>query len=92
MIFAFDSGWYLLCLVVSGTLVQLLGVSEKQWETWVEMELAQFSIPFTCRKYVFICFLNEILCLSSLEMSAFCFCRQTGSRSQSGNPLPLSSM
>ncbi|KAN0094327.1 hypothetical protein V8E55_002614 [Tylopilus felleus] len=34
----------------SGAMVQLLGVSEEQWATWVEMEIAQFSIPFNCRK------------------------------------------
>lgn len=32
--------------------MQILGVSEKQWETWVEMEIAQYSVPFNCRKYV----------------------------------------
>ncbi|KAF8548674.1 hypothetical protein OG21DRAFT_1422667 [Imleria badia] len=35
---------------IPGALVQLLGVSEEQWATWQEMEIAQFSIPFNCRK------------------------------------------
>ncbi|KAF8125317.1 hypothetical protein EV363DRAFT_1269943 [Boletus edulis] len=35
---------------IPGTLVQLLGVSEEQWATWVEMEIAQFSISIDCRK------------------------------------------
>ncbi|KAI5984031.1 hypothetical protein EDD15DRAFT_1809092 [Pisolithus albus] len=35
---------------ISGFLVQLLGVSEEQYETWVEMEMAQFSVLINCRK------------------------------------------
>ncbi|KAG9307908.1 hypothetical protein JVU11DRAFT_12952 [Chiua virens] len=35
---------------ITSPIVQLLGVSEKQWETWVEMEMAQFSIAVNCRK------------------------------------------
>ncbi|KIJ14058.1 hypothetical protein PAXINDRAFT_13174, partial [Paxillus involutus ATCC 200175] len=35
---------------VSGLLVQLLGVSEEQYKTWEEMEMAQFSILVNCRK------------------------------------------
>ncbi|KAI6126552.1 hypothetical protein F5141DRAFT_1081680 [Pisolithus sp. B1] len=35
---------------ISGFLVQLLGVSEEQYQTWVEMEMAQFSVLINCRK------------------------------------------
>ncbi|KAL4072321.1 hypothetical protein J3A83DRAFT_4092925, partial [Scleroderma citrinum] len=36
--------------MITGLLVQLLGVSEEQYETWVEMEMAQFSTLIQCRK------------------------------------------
>ncbi|KAI6161833.1 hypothetical protein EDD17DRAFT_648441 [Pisolithus thermaeus] len=36
--------------VISGFLVQLLGVSEEQYQTWIEMEMAQFSVLINCRK------------------------------------------
>jgi len=39
--------------VITGQLVQLLGVSEEQYKTWVEMEMAQFSILVDCRKLRF---------------------------------------
>ncbi|KAI6126545.1 hypothetical protein F5141DRAFT_1081609 [Pisolithus sp. B1] len=35
---------------ISGSLVQLLGVSEEQYQTWIEMEMAQFSVLINCRK------------------------------------------
>ncbi|KAF9234663.1 hypothetical protein BU15DRAFT_65515 [Melanogaster broomeanus] len=35
---------------ITGQLVQLLGVSEEQYETWVEMEMVQFSTLVNCRK------------------------------------------
>ncbi|KAI6108640.1 hypothetical protein EDD17DRAFT_1874323 [Pisolithus thermaeus] len=35
---------------ISGSLVQLLGVSEEQYQKWVEMEMAQFSVPINCQK------------------------------------------
>ncbi|KAF8838973.1 hypothetical protein BDN67DRAFT_970782 [Paxillus ammoniavirescens] len=35
---------------ISGLLVELLGVSEEQYKTWEEMEMAQFSILVNCRK------------------------------------------
>ncbi|KIJ64856.1 hypothetical protein HYDPIDRAFT_89743 [Hydnomerulius pinastri MD-312] len=35
---------------ISRLLVELLGVSEKQYETWVEMEMAQYSVLVNCRK------------------------------------------
>ncbi|KAI6032262.1 hypothetical protein BKA83DRAFT_4488860 [Pisolithus microcarpus] len=35
---------------ISGSLVQLLGVSEEQYRIWVEMEMAQFSVLINCRK------------------------------------------
>ncbi|KAF8838971.1 hypothetical protein BDN67DRAFT_970780 [Paxillus ammoniavirescens] len=35
---------------ISGLLVELLGVSEKQYKTWEEMEMAQFSVLVNCRK------------------------------------------
>ena len=39
----------------------MLGVSEKQWEIWVEMEMAQFSVPINCRKYVLCVSLRPLL-------------------------------
>ncbi|KAF9229859.1 hypothetical protein BU15DRAFT_19191, partial [Melanogaster broomeanus] len=36
--------------IITGLLVQLLGVSEEQYKTWVEMEMVQFSVLVTCRK------------------------------------------
>lgn len=60
----FVSDWCLPCPAIPGALVQLLGVSEKQWEIWVEMELAQFSIPFTCRKCVLHTFFRCVLVLT----------------------------
>ncbi|KAI5983090.1 hypothetical protein EDD15DRAFT_1913835 [Pisolithus albus] len=35
---------------ISGSLVQLLGVTEEQYRIWVEMEMAQFSVLINCRK------------------------------------------
>ncbi|KAH7883133.1 hypothetical protein F5I97DRAFT_182403 [Phlebopus sp. FC_14] len=35
---------------ISRSVVQLLGVSEKQYETWIEMEMAQFSTLIHCPK------------------------------------------
>ncbi|KAH7904028.1 hypothetical protein BJ138DRAFT_1131141 [Hygrophoropsis aurantiaca] len=35
---------------VTGALVQLLGISEEQYEVWVEMSMVQFSILLHCRK------------------------------------------
>ncbi|KIK73546.1 hypothetical protein PAXRUDRAFT_20736 [Paxillus rubicundulus Ve08.2h10] len=35
---------------ISGLLVELLGISEEQYKTWEEMEMAQFSVLVTCRK------------------------------------------
>ena len=57
------------CSAIPGALVQLLGVSEQQWAIWEEMEIAQFSIPFNCRKcvlhpvHVSPCVLVLTLCL-----------------------------
>lgn len=58
------SDWCLPRSAFSGAMVQLLGVSEEQWATWVEMEIAQFSIPFNCRKCVPhpVYFFHESLC------------------------------
>ncbi|KAH0831405.1 hypothetical protein J3R83DRAFT_14074 [Lanmaoa asiatica] len=66
---------------IPGALVQLLGVSEKQWEIWIEMEIAQFSIPFNCRKCVWypVHVPLRIPCVDPLlEMSTFRLRRQTG--------------
>ncbi|KIJ09608.1 hypothetical protein PAXINDRAFT_172431 [Paxillus involutus ATCC 200175] len=35
---------------ICGQLVELLGVSEEQYKTWEEMEMAQFSVLVNCRK------------------------------------------
>ncbi|KIK76397.1 hypothetical protein PAXRUDRAFT_170088, partial [Paxillus rubicundulus Ve08.2h10] len=35
---------------ISGLLVELLGISEEQYKTWEEMEMAQFSVLVNCRK------------------------------------------
>ncbi|KAG6334038.1 hypothetical protein ID866_5055 [Astraeus odoratus] len=36
--------------LISGLVVQLIGVSEEQYTVWVEMEMAQFSVLVHCRK------------------------------------------
>ncbi|KAH7920857.1 hypothetical protein BV22DRAFT_1097439 [Leucogyrophana mollusca] len=36
--------------VVTGALVQMIGVSEQQYEVWVEMSMIQFSVLLHCRK------------------------------------------
>lgn len=41
--------------VISGLLVELLGVTEGQYATWIEMEMAQFSVLINCRKSASIC-------------------------------------
>jgi len=36
---------------VSQTLAQDLGLTEEQFDIWIEMEMAQFSVLLHCRKY-----------------------------------------
>jgi hypothetical protein len=36
--------------VVTNLLVQQIGISEKQYETWVELEMVEFSVLLHCPK------------------------------------------
>jgi hypothetical protein len=37
-------------LVISGLVVQLIGVDEQQYAIWEEMELGQYSVLIHCRQ------------------------------------------
>ena len=36
--------------VVTDSLVQQIGISEKQYETWIKLQMVEFSVPLHCRK------------------------------------------
>jgi hypothetical protein len=36
--------------VITDVLVQQIGISEKQYETWVELQMVEFSVLLHCRK------------------------------------------
>jgi hypothetical protein len=36
--------------VVTNTVVEQVGITGQQYETWVELEMAEFSVPIHCRQ------------------------------------------
>lgn len=36
--------------VVTGAVVKQVGITEEQYRTWVELEMAEFSVPLHCRQ------------------------------------------
>jgi len=36
--------------VVTAAIVQQIGITEQQYEKWVELEMADVSVPVHCRK------------------------------------------
>ena len=37
--------------VVTGAVVKQVGITEEQYRTWVELEMAEFSVPLHCRQW-----------------------------------------